>query len=386
VDETVTLTRVIQGELPFTLNLPEGTYPVLLGEVHYPIKILQNHLAVADGPHAMRIGTRDDLREYFCDRWDSLYKHELRTIVCHWEEVQIRRDNLPVPTHAQLFEAAQQYLLRATPGIIPGGPEQLQLQSRQWMDGLSSEDREAFAADTSVRLAAVEVFPHHEVESFCHAVNVLVRLYMATFQDRFVQEISESMFSGTAFQGIHSAVFCNGQQFDRTRYAGGLFPFIMHRPWKEHPPDVVATFRVHLENSPDPDPVVLLGVRARSLLLRGAYRSAIVEASAALDLAVSRKIRAGFRRQGQGDEAIEKLLRKPANQRFDGRAKQLLRDATGQSAADFDNTLWTNVGTHRATYRQGVTHADREPPRAEAERVVDDFLRLAELVDGITPR
>ena len=66
--ESVLLARVIQGELPFTLNLPEGTYPVLADEGAYPIDIWQNRLAVADGPEMMRIGTAEELRPVFGDR------------------------------------------------------------------------------------------------------------------------------------------------------------------------------------------------------------------------------------------------------------------------------------------------------------------------------
>ena len=61
-----------------------------------------------------RQGPPDSLREHFGDRWDSLYHHELRTVVRRRQEVRVHREELPVPTAAQLFEAAQTYLLRAT--------------------------------------------------------------------------------------------------------------------------------------------------------------------------------------------------------------------------------------------------------------------------------
>src|SRR5262249_4560080 len=156
----------------------------------------------------------------------------------------------------------QSYLLRATPGIVPGGPQQLQLQARHWLDHLDDDDRRAFTTDASVRLAAAAAFQHRDVAYFCGAVNVLLRLYMARFNDRFVQEVTESMFSGTAMRGLHYAVFCNGQQFDSGRHAGGFFPFISTRVWWTHPEQDVAAFRTQLETAPSPDPVALLHVRA----------------------------------------------------------------------------------------------------------------------------
>jgi hypothetical protein len=255
----------------------------------------------------MRIGTPNELRSDFGDRWNTSYKHDLRTIVRHRDEATILRANLPVPTGGQLFDAAQSYLLRATPGIVPGGPEQLQLQARHWLDHLDEAGRQAFTTDTSVRLAAAAAFPHRDVAYFCGAVNVLIRLYMARFNDRFVQEVTESMFSGTAMRGIHYAVFFNGQQVDSGRHAGGFFPFISRQVWWTHSDQDVAAFRTQLETSPAPDPVALLNVRARSMLLRGAYRSAILEASAAFDLCLVRKIRSGLLAKGKTDPEIQQI-------------------------------------------------------------------------------
>lgn len=79
------------------------------------------------------------------------------------------------------------------------------------------------------------------------------------------------------------------------------------------------------------------------------------------------------------------MLRQPQNQRFDERAKKLLKAATGKSAAAMDNSLWQRVSAARTTHRQGVAHADREPPRQDSEQIVDDFLAMAAMVSGIIP-
>jgi hypothetical protein len=379
VDELVVLARVIQGELPFTLNLPEGTYSVLVDGAAYPIDVLQNRFAMADGPETMRIGTAEELRRGFGDRWDASYKHDLRTIVRHQDQAKVPRSELPTPTGDQLLKAAQSYLVRAAPGVAPGGPQQLQLQARNWLDRLDDDDRRAFTTDASVRLAAATAFPR-DVDYFCGAVNVLIRLYMARFNDRFVQEVTESMFSGTAMRGLHYAVFCNAQQFDSGRHAGGFFPFISKRMWWTHPEQEVAGFRTQLETSPDPDPVALLHVRAQSMLLRGAYRSAMLEASAAFDLCLVRKIRSGLLAKGKTDSEIEKLLED--NQRYEDRAKDLLRQATGKSAPELNPTRWERFRQDRKN-RGTIAHSAKEPDMAYATTAVENMIALSEEIDRL---
>lgn len=217
MQETITLARHFQGELPFTLNLPGETYPVHLNGNPYPIELLQEWLAIANGPGTMMAGSQESLRELFGDRWGTLPMRELRTIVRHRDEVQLQHADLLVPTETQLVEAATVHLIRKDAESAPGNPEALQRQGEQWLDGLGPEDRSRFIADTSIRLTADKAFGRDDIDLFCDAVNVLIRLYMATFRDMFAHEISECVFSGTAFHGISSLVFCNGQQFDRTR-------------------------------------------------------------------------------------------------------------------------------------------------------------------------
>jgi hypothetical protein len=381
MEETVTLARVVQGELPFTLNLPDGTYHVLLDGRQYPIDILQNRLAVAVSADSMQVGTEESLREQFADRWPSLYKHDLRTIVRHAEQIHLTRTSLPIPTNQQMFEAAQEYLVRRQiPSIVQGVPQPaIDARAREWLDALTPDDMETFIEHTRIRLAVAAAFPHRQVDDICSAINVLIRLYMVTFRDRFVQEINQSMFSGTAFRGLQSSVFCNGQHLDQKRYAGGLFPFILRRPWQEHPEQEVSNFRSRLETAMSPDPVVLLNVRAQSLLLRGAHRSAVIEASAAFDLCLTRKIRAAFLAKGKSDSEIGQILE---HQRLDTSAKKILKEATGTSVPELNNTLWEKFLKDRAR-RGSVAHSEAEPTAAEAYTAVEDMMKLAELVDGL---
>jgi hypothetical protein len=370
-----------EGELPFVLNLPEGCFRVDVNGLIYPLEILQGRFAVADNTESMLVGTAEELRSRLANRWDTLYKHQLRTIVRHGDEVHLSREELPTPDENQLFVAAQQHIMRHNAGDH-GGPAQLEESARRALTELGAKDRAGFVVDTSVRLAADRLFPNQDVETFCRAVNVLVRLYMAMFNDFFVQEMAESLFSGTAFHGIYVATFCNGQHLDNCRHAGGRFRFILRRPWLEHTPEVIEQFRTRLESNPEPDPIALLSVRARSFLMRGGFRSALIEARASFDLCLARKIREGFLAKGKTDPEIDSILNQQDNRRLDQRAKKVLKQAVGKSAAELDQPLWKRFIAHQ-TRRGGVAHTAVEPSEEEATQAVDDMLRITGLIDAL---
>src|SRR5689334_484960 len=102
MSEPDTLSRVIQGELPFTLNLPGGRYEVKLGDDTYPIELHQAWFLVANDATSFVIGPADDLRNRLGERWESSYKHELRTVVRRRDVVQIPADQLIQPTDDQV--------------------------------------------------------------------------------------------------------------------------------------------------------------------------------------------------------------------------------------------------------------------------------------------
>jgi hypothetical protein len=155
---------------------------------------------------------------------------------------------------------------------------------------------------------------------------------------------------------------------------------MVRRPWLEHPQSDVDRFIASLKTTPDPDPVLLLGARARSFLMRGGYRSAILEANAAFDLCLVRKIRNGYKKQGKTDDEIDAVLE--TNQHLDEKAKKILKEAAGKSAAEIEPPLWERFFKQRKQ-RGRVAHASVEPDASEASAAVEDTLRLAALIEAI---
>jgi hypothetical protein len=379
MSDPIKFSRVIQGELPFTLNLPSGSYGVNVDGCTYHLEILQGRVTIAIDAKSWIIGTPEELQARFGDRWDSIHKHELRTVVRHDDAFSLTREELPTPDNEQLRDAAIRKMLENNPGYV-SGPDGLQADAQRALAELNAEDHASFVTDTTIRLASRRGFPPKDVEVFCQAVNLLIRLYMANFNDFFVQEITESHFSGTAFHGIHVSTYCNDQSLETARHVGGRFPHMIRRPWLEHPQAEVDRFTASLETTPDPDPVVLLNVRARSLLMRGGYRSALLEASAAFDLCLVRKIRSGYAAKGKSDAEIDTIL--DANRHLDDKAKKVLKDAVGKSGAELEPQLWQRFITHRQQ-RGRVAHTFVEPKLSEATEAVEDMIRLAALIEAI---
>jgi hypothetical protein len=269
-------------------------------------------------------------------------------------------------------------IIGEAPLAFAGKTDDLKNEATRRLSEMSVESKSSFHRDVSVRayarsLANAEVFIVH--------LNKLIRLYMARFNDFFVEEVTlHQLASNTPLQGVFTSVVCDGTPVDSYGHVGKVPP-IMFRPWQNHSEPTLLEFRTLLESGQQPDAIDLMGVRSRNCLEKGAYRSAIVEASAAMDLSLSSKIREGLRAKGTSDTDIDGILRK--NQRFEDRAKQILENATGHTVPAMDNTLWSDVSKHRTVIRQGVTHSSAEPEKSEAETVVGDFLKLVELIRAI---
>lgn len=382
VEDRMEITRVFLCELPFNLNLPNGSYTVPLDGQPFELQVLNGLVAIHFDQRSFAVDPPDRLRAAV-PNYDQLYRQPLRTVLRNSLTVNVPDDQLPAVGNAELLEDLSAEVSGELMGS--GGATACAEEAQRRLAALTSEERERRRfRGVAARYGRTQIRPAHE--EFLAAANVLIRLYMERFGDSFVETISiDHLAAMSPMHGIVRQVFVGGMLADFSGIIGAVPP-VMRGAWADHPGDQIDRFRNDLAAAVAPDSVKLLGVRAEAFLKRGANRSAIAEASAALDLSVSRKIRAGFRLKGKPDAETDALLKAPSNQRFDERAKKILREATGQSAADFDNTLWTRVVVHRTTHRQGTSHSDAEPSGAEAQQVVEDFLRLAGLVDGIAPR
>jgi hypothetical protein len=370
-------------ELPFMLNIPSGIYPVGGAAIPYLLHVDQGQVAahLEDGRFA--IGSETIIKQEFGDQIKVTHWQPLRTLVSHTSSIDLAETDLPLLNEDKLHEAMQRKIIGENPTEFAGKTEDLKSEATLRLSAMEKDSRAAFLRMESVREYSRRLA---NADLFLANLNRLIRLYMAQFNDFFVEEVTlHQLASNTPLKGVVMLVNCDGSFLHNYGHVGKLPP-IMFRPWQNHPESKLQEFKAHLEAGQLPDAIDLMAVRSRNCLEKGAYRSAIAEASAAMDLSLSSKIREGLRARGRSDSDINDLLRKPQNQRFEERAKTILNDATGQTVPALNNTLWSDVSAHRTVIRQGVTHSNAEPEKDDAEKVVNDFLRLAQLIRTISVR
>lgn len=371
---------VEQVELPFMLNIPSDEYTLGGAVGPYALQIRQEQVAahLEDGRFA--IGDATTLKNQFEGKVAVRHWQPLRTVVAHSNVAEIEEADFPLIGDESLHEAMQSKIIGENPMAFAGATEDLKAEATKRMNSLSTEEKAQFRLHEAIRAYAKQLA---DAPRFVDQLNTLIRAYMANFNDFFVEEVTlHQLSSNLPLRGVFTSVFCDGQPVHFYGHVGKIPP-IMFKPWQNYPIEKITGLKSDLQAGTKPDALDLMAVRSRNYMEKGAYRSAIVEASAVLDLSLSSKIREGLRAKGQCDSDISDLLKKPSNQRFEERAKALLNSSVGTTVPALDNTLWADICQHRAVIRQGVTHSNEEPTQAEAEKVVNDFLKLAQMIRQI---
>jgi hypothetical protein len=369
---TLTFTRLLIGELPFMLNLPTGAYSLPLEGDTVTLNLLQEHCAVSDGGQAYRLLPTAQVP---ADRIASATA--LRTLVQLRESFLVDPMEIQPPPDDELVGALAREQISRGAGLT--GQELLD-SARVDLTKLDAEARGFLVATVARKLHARRLFPPEKHELFISAVNTLVRHYMVEFEDPFAEEVVLHHLASMWTGGVLQVLQCDGALLDSTHYAGKIPP-VMRRPWIIHPPERVERFRTALADGLPVDPIALLAARAFAFLERGATRSAVIEASAALETAVARRIGGGLLALGSSEQDASTRL--STTQRFSDRCKTLMREVTGQSLAHVDPPLWERVVKHRENYRNKVSHDDSEPPMAGAREAVQDLVALARIAQRL---
>ena len=274
-------------ELPFILNLPKGNYEVRMAE---GLRILRvHHELYAASSSAFEYGSpitvapKNIVRDSFPDP-SSVSLHQLRTVV--ERVVTSELTVLLKPTDSDLSDQISRDIIRSPDRTTATGND-LKKETADRLNHMSGKDRDVLVQKTALRLTAREVFRNQTPEHFLHILNTLVRQYMVSVEDFFAEELALHHVASTTLAGIHEVTLCDDALIESVTTVGKIPP-IMRQPWFEHESSKVESLRIALKSGQPTDAIALLGIRARGLLERGAYRSAIVEAAtidSCLDLA-----------------------------------------------------------------------------------------------------
>lgn len=368
-----------QCELPFMLNLVSDTYEVMMSGAHYGLDIQQEQVAMHLPDGTFAIGASHLLRSQFAAVFDRSHKQALRTVIRHVTTKEMAESDLPHVTDGDVLSDMKSDVIRESPMAYGGRTDDLEKEAHRRLWVMEPDLLAAYRL-RSAKLRVAKQLPSPDL--FLSGLNALIRLYMQRFNDFFVEEVTfHQLAAQSPLEGIFVHMECDGEflgNFSDVRKV----PPIMRRPWLVHPDAEIDKFKNDLKAGVTPDSVSLLEVRARGFLERGATRSAIIEASAALDLALTRKLRQGFTKQGMSATEIDTILKGEIN--FKERANRLMHQASGSRVADLDTKLYVLVLGHRDKYRNGIAHADAEPSKQEAEEAIQAFEHLRKLVVGIS--
>ena len=376
------LERKITAELPFSLNLPEGSYDVNLENTTISLLLLQNRIALAIGNEAKQTGWRFYTAEQAIEKAKSaewpVAQIELHTIVeCSFTQ----EINDPGEGHRDWPEA-QDEMVRAllTSDEAQGlAGEALTALATQRLTESSDEHAASLARIGRIR----KLLKYHYDENigaiavFYEAVNHLLKHYMVVFNDRFVEEITVHHLQLRLANGPLVRDYADGQLIQDYPYSLYV-PFFQSGPWFKHPEEETERFQKSLASGSDADPVQLLLVRARSLHMRGAFRSAVLEASGAFEVSVRLACIHGLRQQGINDATIDNHLVK--QWKLEDRCKKLMERACGFRVPDLDIDLWQRFLQLRDKTRNTVAHTEHEPTDEDAEEIIKVCGALSQLV------
>jgi len=377
-------TQMLVCELPFILNLPTEGYPVKIDGKEMQLLVGQDYYALFKRARPIGFVPRDAIARLGVNSWDTALP--LHTIILYQESVVV-----PYEDSLKIGESEIKNILRS---------EEirrwvLNLQNRledSELDRIVSEkfsELDAIQYQHYVKIAlAWENQPSIERQDFfVKCVNYLIKSYMAYFRDPFAHEITlNRLASGDFIPGVQCLVVDtkSGNILYGVNRIGHAPP-ILRSQWAEHPENIIQKFKHTISLGQVNDPVALLQVRSYHFIHIGAYRSAIIEASAALETCVARKIRKYMLAAGESEPDVCTFLRQRGNWRFEERAKKMLKEKTGVSAADIDPVLWQEVQDRRTNYRDRIAHSDKDPNEQEAKDTVKIFLALIDLINKKIP-
>ncbi|MEL3922039.1 hypothetical protein V1481_01600 [Aeromonas enteropelogenes] len=353
-------------ELPFMLNVQSGVYEVFFENKIITLSINNDFYAASKQGSTTAliamIGPEDSVSEFVATN-PSFALTKLRTVVSR--DTFLRSPFFPMVAEDTIVDFLYSKLLSKQPHL-----EHSRDEAKFIFSSFSLVEQYQWAIKASAMKFARKKFPPEQGYDFLRQVNTVIQRYCTEYNDHFAQEVSLHDVCQTTCGGIVQIIYADEQLINNATLVGKIPP-IFRTSWFNHEEQSGKSFKDILKNDTPIDQVKMLLVRSRSLLEKGAYRSSIIESSAALETEVSNVIRMSLAKKGWLQSDIDSHLRK--NQKFDDRAKKLLTESVGFTLAEVDNSLWSKTKMYRDELRHKIAHSDTEPTLKDAEAAVNTF-------------
>lgn len=200
------------------------------------------------------------------------------------------------------------------------------------------------------------------------ALNNFIKQYSYVRKDFFVEQLTVHTLQGTYYYR-----YLDDQFYGKIKYAGKIPSMMPYQQWMsqiEEPE--LSNLKDRLESDSDIPATEALMLVAKSLLERGEFRSAVIESSAALEVAVEEKLVEKLITMGRTQSEIDAFLA-DTQTNFRRRCDQQLNSCTGVSFVNNNSTLWNTINDHRKTYRHKIVHSTTIPPARKTEEIINDF-------------
>ena len=372
----------ITNELPFMLELPNGIYNIntSIGMLEIDINSNLYYLHTArftefSEKHCY-IGEKDELQNIITNNGISNYAFaDCKTFITfrRYSEKNFSEVEYSCLTEKECIGKIKSNLL--SNGIKYTDVDDLEAKSSKCYFDASPEDIESLKQDI---LIENEFSQHKQVFVYYEALNKLVRQYSYLRKHFWVHKIDENILEGTLIQD-----FLDGKLYSSITFVGSA-PSIL--PKKKKYPEIsdeektILKERLALDFTiPIEDELILV---ARSLWYRLEYRSAIIESSAALEIAVEKKLVEKMTLQEKSIEFIEVELKKTETN-FNQRCDSFLKKYAGKSFVIDQAALWLTIDEHRKNFRHRIAHSDIKPNKNTTKTIINDFEKAIQYISSL---
>ena len=360
-------------ELPFMLNISNGRYLVRFEGDDYHLELNNDFYAVvtegATTPSVMLLASQEEAFKFSKRQTDTSVIKLRSVLTLNLVDFPKDRDDL---NSTEFCEKIQSELSRQG----DTEKEDIEQVANDLLRLISSNEKAQLDAE-SLKIYARARFNKEFGYDFIKLCNHFIKHYCVAFEDRFAQEISLHDVCETTCGGVLQITYVEDNLLENSTLVGKIPP-IFKRSWFTHESEKTEGFKSKLSSSAGVDEIKMLTVRAWNMFERGAYRSAIIESSSALEAEVSIQIQNGGIESGKTLEEMQQLLFD--NQRFEQRCKKLMKDYCGFTIPELDNALWSSVKAHRDNLRHKIAHSAAEPSAEMAETAIRDFSGLIEKI------
>lgn len=377
------------NELPFMIQLPNGEYVVRVPispteEKDFKLRLSDEVFRLHINPFANAKtakyieGEKADLETFIVRNKIPNYAFSpcKSYISCSFEvELQFKQEMYDEVTDENLIERMKTHYA-SIENKTQITSDELDKKARNDFVQLTSEEikekKEEYIIYKVLSQLGHLVYPYHQ------ALNKFIKQYAYIRNDIFVETLTMHTLEGTYVQK-----FIDNQLVETIKAAGKMPTISPYQKWmNEIDPADLDTLKQRLITGFDIPPTKDLIIMARNLCERGEYRSAIINSSAALEVAVEQKIIEKMTANGKTQAEIDAYLEETKT-KFKKRCNRQLKQQTGKSFPVDNSTLWNKIDSHRNRYRHKIAHSSLMPNERDTEEAINDFEAAVKWVEAL---